>query len=454
MKRIWRLLTGRASGAESLALLAGLRRFGLPEPITVWLYGRFAPALAGGDTQTVALADAILKDLYVGPIVETLNQKTYLLDQIERDSEQIDLSGRQAKVPVRTGRNKGRGSRADNSDLPVAGRQETNDAEVTIRHHYIGIELTDPVIEATKRNEGAFISAVRLETEGAADDLRKDINRQCFGTGDGLLANVAAAANNTTGVTLDSVQYIAVGDPISFRTVASPYTAITTSSDQTVTARTGGSTKTIAVGAAVTVATPTHGVFLQGAAGNEMDGLRNITAQTGTLHNIARSGNTYWQGQQQDAASAVAGESLFEALADDIGAVGRTEVEVFLTTRGIRRRLADTYQSQKRFNDARAVEVHGGYSAIMVNEIPVVADDDAPTGFVFAINKSSLKWFELAEPGWLEQGDGRILTLKDASTAQRKMNVWQGWFRWYAALGCTAPNRNGRIISCTDSNPA
>lgn len=445
----------KRTGTRSLKALAFLRRF-LPSgrlAEAIWLRFFYVP-LAGGDTQTLALADAILKDLYVGPIVETLNQKTYLLDQIERDVDHIDFGGRQAKVPVRTGRNVGRGSRSDNSDLPVAGRQQLNDAEITMRYHYIGIELTDPTIEATKKSETAFISAVRLETEGAADDLRKDLNRQAFGTGDGLLANVAAAANNTTGVTLDSVQYIAVGDPISFRTVASPYTAITANSDQTVTARTGGATKTIAVGVAVTVATPTHGVFLQGAAGNEMDGLRNITATTGTLHNIARSGNTYWQGKERDAASATAGESLFEQLADDVGAGGRAEVEVFLTTRGIRRRLADTYQSQKRFNDARAVEIHGGYSAIMVNEIPVVADDDAPAGFVFAVNKSALKWFELTPPGWLEQGDGRILQLKDASTAQRKMNVWQGWFRWYAALGATAPNRTGRIISAADDNPA
>ena len=41
-------------------------------------------------TQTLALADAILKDLYVGPIVEQLNNKTYLLDQIERDTDHVD----------------------------------------------------------------------------------------------------------------------------------------------------------------------------------------------------------------------------------------------------------------------------------------------------------------------------------------------------------------------------
>jgi hypothetical protein len=83
---------------------------------------------------------------------------------------------------------------------------------------------------------------------------------------------------------------------------------------------------------------------------------------------------------------------------------------VFVTTRGIRRRLADTYQSQKRFNDARATEIHGGYTAIFVNEIPVVADDDAPKGWVFAINKDAFRWFEVAKPDWLRPRTARCGT--------------------------------------------
>lgn len=440
-------LLRRLSKRFNLALLTSRPAYWL------WLRREYVP-IAGGDTQTLATADALLKELYVGPIIEMLNQKTYLLDQIERDSEQFEFAGSEAVFPVRTGRNVGRGSRADNSNLPVAGRQATTNARVTMRYHYIGIEISDPTIETTKRGEGSFINAVRLETEGAADDLRKEIQRQAYGTGDGILANVSSSINNTTTVALDSVQYISVGDPIDIRARTSPYTAITNGSGRTVVTRTGGATKTISVDVAVTTVSTTDSVFIAGAAGNEMDGLRNITATTGTLHGINKANATYWQGQELSAASATAGESLFEQLADAVGATGRGEIEVFLSTRGIRRRLADTYQSQKRFNDARATEIHGGYSAIMVNEVPVVADDDAPTGFIFGINKAALKWAELTPPGWLEQGDGRVLALKDASTAQLKMNVWQGWFRWYAALASVAPNRTGRIVLAADSNPA
>jgi hypothetical protein len=84
-------------------------------------------------------------------------------------------------------------------------------------------------------------------------------------------------------------------------------------------------------------------------------------------------------------------------------------VEVFLTTRGIRRRLADTYQSTKRFNDAKAVEIHGGYTAIFVNEIPVVIDDDIPKGWAFALRDDAFRWGEIAPPGWLRtRAPGRV----------------------------------------------
>jgi hypothetical protein len=410
-------------------------------------------------TQTLSTADAILKDLYVGPIVEQLNYKTYMLDQIERDSDHIDHTGRRAVIPVHTGRNRGRGSRADGGTLPTAGLQAWQDAVVAIRYHYTGIELTDGAIKASQSNEGAFINLLDAETKGAVADMKKDLNRQVFGTGDGLLASVAATATTQSEITLDSVQYIAVGDPVDVL-VKSTGAAGTGLAGNLVTARAGGATKTITLATTVTVDL-TYGVYVAGNRNNEMDGLRNILSSGRTLHGInsATAGNEFWNAQVRDvgssaAAPAVAGETHFELLADDVGFTGQGEVEVFLTSRGIRRRLADTYQSQKRFNDALAVNIHGGYSAIMVNEIPVIADDDAPRGYAFGINKGAFRWFQQGSPGWLEQSDSGVFHLKDGSSAGSKVATWQAWFAWYAALGNVAPNRGGVLRYITDDDPA
>lgn len=410
-------------------------------------------------TQTLAAADAIVKDLYVGPVVEQLNYKTYLLDQVERDSDHIDHTGRRAIIPVHAGRNRGRGSRGDAGTLPTAGVQVWADAIVPIRYHYTAIEVSDGAIEASQTNEGAFINILDAETKGAAKDLRKDLNRQVFGTGDGVLASVAATATTQQAIALDSVQYIAVGDPVDVlvRSTGATGTGVV---GATVTARAGGTTKTITLSSSVTVDL-TYGVYVSGSRANEMDGLRNIAASGRTLHSInsATAGNEYWNGQVRNVGSsssalAVAGETAFELLADDVGLTGQGEVEVFLTSRGIRRRLADTYQSQKRFNDAQAVNIHGGYSAIMVNEIPVISDDDAPRTWAFGFDKDAFRWFQQASPGWMEKGGGGVFHLKDGSTAGTKQAVWQAWFRWYASFGCVAPNRVGALKFADDDDPA
>jgi hypothetical protein len=412
-------------------------------------------------TQTLSTADAILKDLYVGPIVEQLNYKTYLLDQIERDSDSLDHTGRRAVWPVHKSGNRGRGSFGDGGQLPTAGRQDWVDAIIPIKYHAYAISVTDAAIEGSKRSEGAFINILEAETKGVARDMRKDINRQVYGLGTGQLAanaNATVTGSGTTGtpyvLTADSIQYVKIGDTVDVIKLADGTTGVG-GIGLTVTGR---STANKTVNLVGTLTTPgsvdqTYGLYLRGSYGNEMDGLRNMVGTSRTLHSInsATAGNEFWNaGSVKSAGGATAGESLFEQVADDVGQYGNGEIDVFLTTRGIRRRLADTYASQKRMNDARMVDIHGGYTAIMVNEIPVVLDDDCPKGFAFGINKDSFKWFQQAGPSWLESKDGTVFQLQPGGTLGTYNAAWLAWFKWYASFANIAPQRNAVISSCAD----
>jgi hypothetical protein len=416
-------------------------------------------------TQNLTTADAILKDLYVGPVVEQLNHKTYMIDQIERQSEfTVDHHGRRAIVPVHKARNRGRGSRGDGGVLPTAGVQAWEDAIIPITRHYQGIELTDASIKATKSNSGAFVELLDAEVKGATKDMKKDINRQVFGTGDGLLASVTATATTATTLTVDSIQYLSIGDPVDVVRRTDASTLANSTGNAVVGLDATNSTVTLADAVGGTVAT-TFGIYLAGSRGLEMEGLQSIVASNRTLHSInsATAGNEFWNAQvrnvgTQAADPAIAGETSFELISDEVGQTGQGETEVFITTRGIRRRLADTFQSTKRFTNREAVQIHGGYSAIMVSsgagEVPVIIDDDAPKGSVFAIDKSALRWFQQWGPGFLESPqDGTVFHLKDAAGAGQKEAVWQAWMGWYATLACVAPNRLGRLRHCTDDAP-
>src|ERR1035437_6841434 len=130
-------------------------------------------------TQTLTTFDAILKNVYRGPIVEFLNKETYLIDRVEKTNVNKlgSFTGRQLVFPAVVRRNRGRGATTDGGSLVNAGTQSYLDGTVNIRYFDTGIELSDMVIKQSVSDEGAFVRAMTSEMEGATTDLRKDISR-------------------------------------------------------------------------------------------------------------------------------------------------------------------------------------------------------------------------------------------------------------------------------------
>jgi hypothetical protein len=399
---------------------------------------------------TLATADAILKDLYRGPIIEQINYKTYMLDKIERDSDNVDMRGRRVIMPVESYGNESPTSFTDGGTLANPQFAGEQDLIAAIRYHDGAVEMTDQLIQtAVGDNAGSFVNELDRQTDALGKSMRKNINRQVFGDGTGLIATLTSSPAAATTFTVDTSQALRMNQIIDVLNIS---TGAAGAAGVQIT-NINRTTKTVTVGTAITATTTTFGVYKEGARNAEMDGLRNITGTSRTLHGInsATPGNEFWNGNRQAASGAVAGEGIFELLADSVGANGQGDVEVFLTTRGIRRRLADTYQSTKRFNDARAVEIHGGYTAIFVNEIPVVIDDDIPKGWVFALRDDAFRWGEIAPPGWLTSPrDGSVWHLAHGAVLGRRRAAWQAWFRWYSALVSVAPNRTGAIPDAQD----
>lgn len=420
-------------------------------------------------TQNLTTFDALLKNVYRGPIVELLNQETYLIDQLEKQNVNNlgAFTGRQLVFPVHTARNRGRGGTTDGGGLATAGNQSYLDGIVNIKYFNTGIELSDMVIKQSAADEGAFVRAMTSEMEGATTDLRKDISRMCYGTGDGLLATITGTPNGTS-ITVDSGQYIAVGDTVDIVVKATGATTngvlATTVTAVSYTGTAGSSsqanaTLTISPGSAGALST-SYGVYISGDRNNESDGLRNICNTGRTLHQINSSTNPIWDSNIDTSASyGNPSEDRFMQMAQKIRQRSGKNIDCFLTTLGVQRRLANTYASQKRWNDAQATKVDGGYSAIMVaagnDPVPVISDVDCVNGTAFALNRGSFAWAEVAKPDWLEAPDGKgsILHLKDGSTAGSKVAIWQAWMAWYATLVNVAPLRNGQIGQLADDLP-
>jgi hypothetical protein len=123
---------------------------------------------------------------------------------------------------------------------------------------------------------------------------------------------------------------------------------------------------------------------------------------------------------------------------------------MILTTRGIRRRYVNTLKAQKRWNDANAGTMHGGFKYIDYNGFPLVFDDDCPKQHMFFIRPDDYLWVNLhgMDFRWMNR-DGAILRkVESPDTDAYKATLYK-----YADLGITNRKVQGVIYNLADDIP-
>lgn len=411
--------------------------------------------------QTTANADAVLKDHYLTPIREQLNNRRVIMFQskdpdgspdtskgekvafrgFDKDSEGVEFAGRQWVLPAHTSRNEGIGAIDEGGVIPEAGQQGWQDLKDRIRHNVGTIKLSRFAIKLSNRNVGAFLKLLEAESKGLVNDISKDVCRQAYGNQTGSLAAVTADAVNE--ITVDSIQYLRVGMIIDLVNVS---TDAVLASARTIT-KIVPSTKVVTYSGADVAATTSHRLCRTGNWKKEINGLGNIIGSTGKLHEIdsTAAGNEWWQSVVQNAAGASFSEDTAQQIVDSVGSSGNGDVELLLTTRGIRRRYIGDLKSQKRFTDADSVILHGGFKAVMFNEMPLVYDDDLPKGNCFFLNMDALMWVYLENDwDWVDE-DGSIL-----SRSPDRKDAFEGYLAADHDFACTARNQLGKYTELAD----
>lgn len=415
--------------------------------------------------QTTANADAVLKNYYLGPVREQLNQKAVLMFAadddgeprdskgenfkfrgLSRESERIEYAGKKWVIPAHKSRNEGLGAIDEGGTIPIAGQQGFEDLEDVLRHNLGSIEITRYAIRLSRRKPGTFVNLLSRETEGLVADLRKDINRQAYGNQTGALAACTADGANTT--TVDSVQYLRVGMRID--AIDSTNDAVLFS-NRTITAI-NASTKVVTYSGADATTTANHRLVRTGNWKKEIHGLGNLVGTTGTIHSVdsTAAGNEYWKSIVFSNSGNPFNEDLGQQVLDGVGSSGRAETELILTTRGIRRRYVNTLKSEKRFTNADSVTLRGGFKAVLFNEYPLVFDDDCPRGTMWFLQTDALAWIYLPDgdqPGnwdWVDD-DGAILTRKADRT-----DAFEGYLAADHNMAVTQRNQLGKIDGLED----
>lgn len=130
-------------------------------------------------------------------------------------------------------------------------------------------------------------------------------------------------------------------------------------------------------------------IFNAGTTTNAFVGLRAIVGTTSTVGGISQSSYSWWNGQVDSATttfSMSALQTIFNACSIDA-----EQPTVIYATRANYNRYYGSLQPQQRFMDSKSAI--GGFSSLMFNGIPFLADSHVPASHIFMINENNLHLF-------------------------------------------------------------
>lgn len=370
--------------------------------------------MAGAVVSTIS---ALLKDVYLPPVIEQLNNEVLLLSRLEKVND-AEILGNQVVVPLHKGRSGGIGSRAELVALPASGNQVFARAVFDFASHYGRIQVSGQAMAKSKNNSGSFLDALKLEMDGIRNDLKKDQTRQVYGCSDGsttVNARIAQCGTTTasTTVVLGSAEplrkgHLYVGMVVDIGTLAAPTTLVAAA---TITAI-NIATPSITIGTAITTSSSHFvsraGNALASSAGNEINGLQSlVSTAANTIGGIDATvaGNEYWDNQRDTAGSALSLDRM-QVMWNKTRVAGG-DVSIILTTFGAQRIYYGLLQNLTRYVDS-IQDLKAGYQSLAFNTKPLVADVDAKFGSVFFLDESHLKNYINEDWHWLEE-DGDVL---------------------------------------------
>jgi hypothetical protein len=400
---------------------------------------------------TFVAAAGALKEFYLPGAREQLNNDIPFLNQIERNTE--DVEGLEAYLSAHVSRNSGVGARAEGGTLPSAGNQGWTPEKIPLKYNYARIQLSGPIIKAMRSDRGSFVRITKAEMTGAVNDAKREVSRQLWMNGDGKIAtcgtttttNVIQLAAATTAV---QMRFFAVGDKVDVGTVAAPQTII--GSARVTAVDTANLTITVLAADGSTPSlstTASHFVFRQGNnvanATNEVTGMQKIVAASGSLHNIDPATYSVWASRVDPSVGSLS-ETKMASHVMNVQILSGKYPKLFICDDGSFRAYGNLLTSLKRSNNTQ--KLSGGYSGLDFDAaggpMKVVWDRDAPYGCMFSVNPDQFAEYRAADWEWMD-ADGNILSRVSG------VDAYEATMVMYHELGTDERNAHGLMSGVT-----
>lgn len=128
------------------------------------------------------------------------------------------------------------------------------------------------------------------------------------------------------------------------------------------------------------------GLYSDGSDSSAIVGLRDIVATAETVGGISQSSNSWWQGKV-DSSTTVLSISAMQTIHTQC-TVDNDSPTVGVATRTVYDLYYNLLQPQQRFADSDVAK--GGFSSLMFNGVPIIADSHCPSAHLFFLNEDYL----------------------------------------------------------------
>ncbi len=342
--------------------------------------------------------------------------------------------------------------------LPSPRTQDYRDAQVRLSYGYGAIQLSGQSFELASSNVQAFASLLDQEMNGIKEGLKKETNRQVYGTSQGVLA-VATASGSTTTLVTTNAQYVEIGMFVDlYNSTSTVVTPVLANANVQISNVTGPVAGNYTITFATTVTSTTSGFFITrtGSHQKEPVGFEQIVAGlattatalgdgTGALYNITHA---TWTGNMDTSGGAIS-EGRMINMIDTIRTRGGKTTAIF-TSLGVRRSYANLLEQQRRY--VNTTKFTGGFSGIAFTtdggEIPIVADFDCQPGRMYYMNEGELKLYRAADWSWMNRDGNLWQRLIDSSG---EYDAYRARLFSYWQLGTHRRNSHGLQTSITES---
>jgi len=176
-------------------------------------------------------------------------------------------------------------------------------------------------------------------------------------------------------------------------------------------------------------------LYNDGTTTNALVGLRAIVGTSSTVGGISQSSYSWWNGQVDSSSTTLSMSALQTII--NLCSIDSDGPTVAMATRANYNRFYALLQPQQRFMDAETAKA--GFSSLMINGIPFIADSHAPANHVFFLNENYLHLFVHKDENMRLEPFAKPLN----------QNVRSAKIFWMGALGSSNNRLHGKLSALT-----